>query len=353
MTVCLNMIVKNEAHVIKRCLESVLPYIDSFVIADTGSTDGTSRVIGDTIGHLDGLIFSEVWQDFATNRNSVMEASLGRSDWLLMIDADEVFYSAGAPLVLDDNFDSYHCLNKGKGYEFWRRRIVKNNGQYHYVGKMHEVLNQKEFFPKKDANLSGFWFEDHADGARSVSGTKFLSDAIVLEDQLKITPRCTRTVFYLAQAYRCIGAYAKAVDLYANRVWLGGWAEEVYYSLFQVASLTYRQTKDIWGTLDLYLKAVQSRPERLEALVELCEHLRAEKAWHLIYQLGHGKKSTPGDILFVDPAADRKLLEEVAIAAFYMGKRDVSKEHYDRIQKNYVLDPETSARIQKSLSYFD
>jgi len=44
-TVCLNMIVKNESEVITRCLKSVLPLIDYWVISDTGSTDGTQKII--------------------------------------------------------------------------------------------------------------------------------------------------------------------------------------------------------------------------------------------------------------------------------------------------------------------
>ena len=44
-TLCLNMIVKNEAHVIARCLASVRPIIDYWVIVDTGSTDGTQDAI--------------------------------------------------------------------------------------------------------------------------------------------------------------------------------------------------------------------------------------------------------------------------------------------------------------------
>ena len=39
------MIVKNESHIIKECLESVSPYIDYWVIADNGSTDGTQDLI--------------------------------------------------------------------------------------------------------------------------------------------------------------------------------------------------------------------------------------------------------------------------------------------------------------------
>ena len=37
-SLCLNMIVKNEAHVIRRCLDSVRPFVSHWVIVDTGST---------------------------------------------------------------------------------------------------------------------------------------------------------------------------------------------------------------------------------------------------------------------------------------------------------------------------
>ncbi|MGW8788902.1 glycosyltransferase, partial [Heyndrickxia sporothermodurans] len=43
-TICLSMIVKNEASVIRRCLDSVRPLIDTWVIIDTGSTDGTQDI---------------------------------------------------------------------------------------------------------------------------------------------------------------------------------------------------------------------------------------------------------------------------------------------------------------------
>lgn len=44
-TLCLNMIVKNESRIIKRLLESVAPWIDSYCICDTGSTDNTVEII--------------------------------------------------------------------------------------------------------------------------------------------------------------------------------------------------------------------------------------------------------------------------------------------------------------------
>ena len=38
------MIVKDEAHIIERCLHSVKPLIDKVLIVDTGSSDNTIEV---------------------------------------------------------------------------------------------------------------------------------------------------------------------------------------------------------------------------------------------------------------------------------------------------------------------
>ena len=43
--ICLNMIVKDEQAVIERLLRSVSPFIDSYLIVDTGSSDDTADII--------------------------------------------------------------------------------------------------------------------------------------------------------------------------------------------------------------------------------------------------------------------------------------------------------------------
>lgn len=44
-TVCLSMIVRDEAHVVREALDSVAFGIDCWVIVDTGSTDATVETI--------------------------------------------------------------------------------------------------------------------------------------------------------------------------------------------------------------------------------------------------------------------------------------------------------------------
>jgi len=68
-TICLNMIVKNEARVIRRCLDTVRPFIDRWVIVDTGSTDGTQALIREVLQGVPGELHERRWKDFAHNRN--------------------------------------------------------------------------------------------------------------------------------------------------------------------------------------------------------------------------------------------------------------------------------------------
>ena len=71
-TICLNMIVKNEAHVIRRCLDSVRPFIDCWVIVDTGSTDGTQELIREVMRDIPGELRERPWKNFAHNRNEAL-----------------------------------------------------------------------------------------------------------------------------------------------------------------------------------------------------------------------------------------------------------------------------------------
>lgn len=80
----LAMIVKNEAAVLNRCLDSVRHLVDEIIIVDTGSTDRTKE-IAQTHG---AKIFDYTWNNsFADARNFALAQSSG--DWNLVLDADE------------------------------------------------------------------------------------------------------------------------------------------------------------------------------------------------------------------------------------------------------------------------
>jgi glycosyltransferase involved in cell wall biosynthesis len=83
-TLGLSMIVKNEAHTLRQCLESVRDVVSQIVIADTGSTDNSIEIARE----FGATVISSPWEGhFAKARN----AALGpmTTDWVLVLDADE------------------------------------------------------------------------------------------------------------------------------------------------------------------------------------------------------------------------------------------------------------------------
>src|SRR5437773_8058324 len=103
MTVALCMIVKNEAHVIRRYLESHKDVIDTWCIVDTGSTDGTQQIVRDTMAELGipGELHEREWIDFGTNKTEMLQLAKGRADYLLQNDADHIWHGR-----LPKNLDS-------------------------------------------------------------------------------------------------------------------------------------------------------------------------------------------------------------------------------------------------------
>ncbi len=88
------MIVRNEAHCLARCLDSIRAVADEVVVCDTGSTDGTP----DLARALGARVETAPWHsDFAEARNRAQAFCTG--DWLLHLDADEVVDPAGAARI--------------------------------------------------------------------------------------------------------------------------------------------------------------------------------------------------------------------------------------------------------------
>ena len=87
------MIVKNESRIITRLLKSVLPIIDTYVICDTGSTDGTPQIITDffTTHGITGEVITEPFRNFGYNRTFALKAARGKATYALLLDADMIF----------------------------------------------------------------------------------------------------------------------------------------------------------------------------------------------------------------------------------------------------------------------
>ncbi|WP_329217332.1 glycosyltransferase [Streptomyces sp. NBC_01485] len=315
-TLCLCMIVKDESQVIERCLESVRPLIDYWVISDTGSTDGTQELVRKVLDGIPGELHEDPWVDFGHNRTRNIRHARGKADYLLTLDADHVMRQ-DAPLPRL-TAGSYMLRYDTPGTQHRFKHLMRGDRAWRYEGVTHEYPCTDE--SDQQENLDALVIEDHADGG--CRSDKFERDARLLRGELERDPANARTVFYLANTERDLGHADEAIALYERRAELGGWGEEVYCSLLEAGILRAEQTDDFPGALDAFSRAWESRPARLEAVYELASRLRLRSRYHTAYALLGGVVGAPepDDLLFTRSWVYQwGLLFEFSICAYWVG----------------------------------
>lgn len=312
---CLNMIVKNESRIIERLLESALPIIDTYCICDTGSTDNTVEVIREYMAKAQkpGIVFTELFVNFGYNRTVALERAAEWGSYALLLDAD-------MKLHIDAAFNkdalvepAYSVLQKNGTLEYYNHRIIKTGAGIKCLGPTHEYYSVP-----RSARLSTLHIEDIGDGG--CKADKFERDIRLLLQGLKEEPTNSRYHFYIANSYKNIGNYTEAIDWYKRRIALGGWAEEVFYSCYEIGNC-YRELKDMASAVYWWLEAYQHRPTRAESLYEVVKHYRETAKHHLAQLFCDVARKIPApaaDLLFIKRSVYDYLLDyEHSILAYY------------------------------------
>ena len=348
------MIVKNESSIILEALESTLPVIDTYCIVDTGSTDDTIDKIKKFYdGKISGVVHERPWVDFGTNRSEALKLCDGLMDYILVIDADDIFHGP-----VDAKASLHSLLRDGPNYcmlqiktgcvEFYRPQIFKANDDWRYVGVLHEyATNDKE---GKSIELpSVFYNEFRTKGSRSASADKYLKDVYVLLNALSDEPDNERYVFYLAQSYKDSGNVEKAIEFYTKRYHMGRWSQEVYVSALNLCRLT--KSKE-WAW-----KAHEVCPERIECLLSYMAHCRENNMWSQeLYAMASYAITKPkprGQYLFLESDAyDWKAHDEFSIIASYTGHNDKALEAAQYLLKNPAVPSCQIGRIRTNATFF-
>jgi len=345
--ICLSMIVKNEAHVILETLACVVKYIGYYVICDTGSTDNTEEVIKkffDEYG-IQGEIKHHDWKDnFGYSRTLALNECLGKSEYIWIIDADDVIVGN---LVLPELVDHSYSLQIGKGFTYSRPFIIKNDSSlgWQFRLPLHEYLCSKIHTNASIDIVGDYYLDSRRLGDRSKNPNKYLKDAIILKNFLpEAGEDYNRCVFYMANSYfdhagmhQSEEHMLNALNAYEQRINLGGWYEEVYYSWYRstlaIRFLMERGNKNY--NLDKLINAgVQGYgccKERVESLTELIKYLNIEKKYNQAYKyakIAFGDNFSRGSVplpkyskLFIhETMYIYELAHEFVFAAINLGK---------------------------------
>ena len=336
-TICLNMIVKNEAHVIAETLANLYEYIkfDYYVVSDTGSSDNTKEIIANFFNErgVPGEIYDHEWRDFGHNRSLALTAAFNKADYSFIFDADDKLcgdFYLQQPL----RADSYQ-LKFGNGFNYLRTLLVNSRQRWCFKGVLHEFITCNDETGKSELVTGNYYVESGRRGARNQVANKYLNDAHILErgfdDELARGDRgmASRYAFYCAQSYKDGGAAHTddAISWYERVLAMDNWAQEKYYSCLMLAELygghPVPDRKDVGKSLKYLFMAGTYDSTRMEGIATIMEHYRNEGLNELVNLLYHKYKNystNQVDKLFVNQSKYECCIEyHNSVAAFYVG----------------------------------
>jgi len=286
-TLCLNMIVKNESHIIEETLKNLLQNIkfDYWVICDTGSSDSTKDIITEFFSSLGipGELYEEPWKNFGYNRTHALQKAYNKTDYLFIFDADDKIHGSlklPTPLIYDSYKFKFGTTIDGS---YTRNLLINNRKKWKYVGVLHEYIESDGLDERTiDFINGGYYIQSGRSGARNKNPTKYLDDAIVLknaykeEAENKNTFLKSRYSFYCANSYFDAEKYTDAIEWYKNTLEESGWIQEKYYSCLRLY-YCYENLKQKENGLHFLVKSYKYDNERAECVYELIKHYCIEK----------------------------------------------------------------------------
>jgi hypothetical protein len=350
---CLNMIVKNEAANLDRCLAAVAPYVSCWIIGDTGSTDGTPDLIRSFFAarKISGELFSLPFVDFAQARNATLDrarASALPFDYLLLVDADMELLAPIPSFAWRLTAETY-AVRQHNGITYRNIRLLRRDVRASYRGVTHEFLSVPS---GETRHLDDISFRDHASGANRVDkynrDLRLLTEALASErDPVMVA----RYVFYLANTLRDSGQREPALATYLWRSGLGLWRQEVFVSLLNAARLKAAIGHADDEVISAYTAATAVCPTRAEALHGAARFCRTKGLYARGYAFAAQglALARPDDALFPeDWIYDYALRDELAVCAYWTSRYAECRDACDRLLGEGKLPAKHHARVSRN-----
>jgi glycosyltransferase involved in cell wall biosynthesis len=336
-TICLNMIVKDEADIIVGTLKNLTEKIkfSYWVICDTGSSDNTRELIKDFFKSVDisGELHDIPWKDFAYNRTEALKLARYKTDFALIFDADD---------KIDGTIDLSN-LEKGSGYHLqfghgirWKRLcLIDNSLEWYYSGVMHEIIGCKD--KKVERPLPGDYrvLTNVVVSARNKKGqNKFLEDAkVLIKAHEKGDGLQYRYAFYAGECLRFSGKenWDESIKWYTQTANCDKtWGQERYWSCYQLGKM-YDDKGEKEKAWYWWFKSYEYDNQRQEAFFELIKKCRETNQFHQAYTLYKmlkpmRKQDWEHKLFIVNHIYEHSLYSEMFIILHYVNKMNEGDE---------------------------
>jgi hypothetical protein len=137
---------------------------------------------------------------------------------------------------------------------------------------------------------------------------------------------------------------------------MGGWQEEVFYSLYQIGRLKEQLGHADDEVLAAYAAESAAHPKRAEASYAAARYCRIKKLYDKGYEISkearHMHTCPPEGALFEEPVVYSKgLLDEFSINAYWAGHYDESLEASFKLLTSGKLDAAEVTRVSTNADF--
>lgn len=347
MNIACLLMVKDEKEKIEITLNSTRDWIHTYIVLDTGSSDGTQDIIRDWCdkNHKELHMKETKFVDFSVSRNVLLDfADTFPQEYQLMMDSSDELKTGKELLEFINQYNGpftgfllkqvWFCGNSTQSY--FNVRLIKARHNWRYRGATHEYIYSPEVEKHKPLRVPSIILYQDRISDNNKSFPRFSRDRAVLWNSYKKNPNDPRTTFYLAQTLGCLGSLDLSYKFYKQRSRMGGFDEEVFHSLLRcgdISRLLGHYPEEAFGW---YLNSFAFMA-RVEPLLYLSDMFRNKKNWSCAYmfcKMAMTLDFPTQAILFVDrDAYDLKRYSLFSVIAFNFSKTRETEEKKEQIRK--------------------
>ena len=274
-SICLNMIVRNEAHIVHEVLDAVAPYLrvgdrgHGLRRRDPGDDPGPHGPLG-----IPGELYERPWHNFGHNRTEALKLAQGHGDYIWVMDADDMI--VGSLDFSRLSADCYSLRYVRDRRHFWRPQVFRSGLRVRYEGVVHEYAVCDDPAPTRAWKVTTTssivaW----AGATRSGQEVRARSRSVAGRGRAQPQGRALG-VLSGAELLRPRRS-GNARQVVPRRAEMGGWEEEVYYSMYRCG--VQAKLGEPWSDIqDAYLRAWEVRPVRAEPLHAIANRYRIDGA---------------------------------------------------------------------------
>ncbi len=239
--------VKNAGDGFREVLQKNKPYMDTWTILDTGSTDNTINIINETLYDMKGNLYQEPFLNFRDSRNRLFE--LAKKEHAFNIMLDDTYVLNGnirqflSHVRADDFADSYSIYIFNTDSKYGSVRVTKPYLESKYQFTIHEIPDciTSVILPIEYGNIfdvDSEYMVKRTNDRKQYDLDRLFSDLIEYPDEK------SRLYYYIAETYYCLDDMDNAIKYYEIRGDMEeGYREEKHDSLYKKAVFKYEYKK--------------------------------------------------------------------------------------------------------------